>query len=298
MLQTTYLYYLVKIKHYNSLSLAAEQLYVSQPALSKGIKKLEEELGVQLLNRTYKGVSLTEDGQIICELAEKAFFFLDEIQVKYPNNQQQKNRTLFSTPINLYINPNFSSILLPLFSRELENNFRLQVYNLPHNYVIEDILSMSQNNIILDILTKDYEAPNNTSLSVISHSKSYVMCPKGFPYISPAQDSISFDELLKVPLVESRTPHKTQFILMSMLREQGTPNIKFLTPDSHSAVSTAKRENLAFLTVKLFKSTENDSTSFLPIRNAPTFKLGLLYNRDLPQNTISYLTKLVNTHIW
>jgi DNA-binding transcriptional LysR family regulator len=42
---------------------AAEQLHVAQPAVSRAIRRLEEELGVQLLHRTRRGVSLTEAGQ-------------------------------------------------------------------------------------------------------------------------------------------------------------------------------------------------------------------------------------------
>ena len=61
MLQSTFLWYLVQVNQYQSLSIAAEQLHVSQPALSTGIKKLEQQLGVKLLERTYKGVTLTEE---------------------------------------------------------------------------------------------------------------------------------------------------------------------------------------------------------------------------------------------
>ena len=48
---------------YGSISKAASSLYISQPAITKSIQKLEQELGITLFNRGPKGVSLTEDRQ-------------------------------------------------------------------------------------------------------------------------------------------------------------------------------------------------------------------------------------------
>lgn len=56
-----------------NISKAANQLYISQPAISKAISKLEEELGTALFNRSSRGVTLTEEGQVLYEYVEKAF---------------------------------------------------------------------------------------------------------------------------------------------------------------------------------------------------------------------------------
>lgn len=48
-----------------SLTLAAEKLYISQPAVSQSIRQLEETLGCQLFLRTPKGVKLTAEGEIL-----------------------------------------------------------------------------------------------------------------------------------------------------------------------------------------------------------------------------------------
>ena len=56
-----------------NISKAANQLYISQPAISKSISKLEEELGTALFNRSSRGVTLTEEGQVLYEYVERAF---------------------------------------------------------------------------------------------------------------------------------------------------------------------------------------------------------------------------------
>ena len=56
-----------------NISKAANQLYISQPSISKSISKLEAELGTALFARSSKGVTLTEEGQVLYEYVERAF---------------------------------------------------------------------------------------------------------------------------------------------------------------------------------------------------------------------------------
>lgn len=56
-----------------NISKAAELLFISQPAISKAISKLEEELQIKLFLRSSKGVTLTEEGEVLYQHIEKAF---------------------------------------------------------------------------------------------------------------------------------------------------------------------------------------------------------------------------------
>ena len=57
--------YFVRIAELGSVSAASHRLGVAQPSLSQHIKHLEQELGVDLLIRSSRGVSLTDSGQIL-----------------------------------------------------------------------------------------------------------------------------------------------------------------------------------------------------------------------------------------
>ena len=61
-----------------SLTRAAEELYTSQPALTRTIKNLEAELGTTLFSRSKKGVELTAEGQLLYEHVEAAFAMLEK----------------------------------------------------------------------------------------------------------------------------------------------------------------------------------------------------------------------------
>ncbi|MBO7149751.1 MAG: LysR family transcriptional regulator [Clostridia bacterium] len=67
-----------------SLTKAAEELYISQPAVSQAIKQLESQLGGKLFNRTHKGMELTETGgKQIFDTVEKALKLFDDAESKY-----------------------------------------------------------------------------------------------------------------------------------------------------------------------------------------------------------------------
>ena len=59
----TQLQYVVAIADSKSMNKAANDLFVSQPALSGAIKELEEELSMQLFTRTNKGIVVTIEGE-------------------------------------------------------------------------------------------------------------------------------------------------------------------------------------------------------------------------------------------
>ena len=56
-----------------NISKAAKELYISQPAISKSIQKLEESVGCKLFSRSSRGVVLTEEGRLLYSHVSEAF---------------------------------------------------------------------------------------------------------------------------------------------------------------------------------------------------------------------------------
>ncbi len=67
-------FYTVK---YGNISKASEQLYITQPAVSRSIRQLEDSLKCTLFFRTSKGVKLTPEGEILYKYIEQAFSFIE-----------------------------------------------------------------------------------------------------------------------------------------------------------------------------------------------------------------------------
>ncbi|MCI8859821.1 MAG: LysR family transcriptional regulator [Lachnospiraceae bacterium] len=56
-----------------NISKAAKELYISQPAISKSIQKLEDSIGVKLFHRSSRGVTLTSEGELLYAHVKSAF---------------------------------------------------------------------------------------------------------------------------------------------------------------------------------------------------------------------------------
>lgn len=63
--------YFVSAAREGSMTKAASLLYVSQPALSRQLRDLEQELGVRLFRRVGRGIELTEEGRVFRQRAEE-----------------------------------------------------------------------------------------------------------------------------------------------------------------------------------------------------------------------------------
>ena len=71
--------YFITVAQEQSFSKAAKVLNVSQPALSKQIKDLEDEYQITLFNRTTRTVSLTEEGRLFKEQAIEILNLVDRL---------------------------------------------------------------------------------------------------------------------------------------------------------------------------------------------------------------------------
>lgn len=110
--------YLVSLMEHRHFGKAAAACYVSQPALSMQIKKLEEYLGVQLLERTNKSVMLTAVGAELGERAQQILQQVDEMRAI-----AQSAADPYSGELRLGIFPTLAPYLLPHIMPALTQQF-------------------------------------------------------------------------------------------------------------------------------------------------------------------------------
>ena len=75
----------IAVARNESFSKASEQLFVTQPAISKRVAALEEELGTQLFNRIARQISLTEAGKQLLPKAQELVHQAEDMQ-RYASN--------------------------------------------------------------------------------------------------------------------------------------------------------------------------------------------------------------------
>ncbi|MEM8522835.1 LysR substrate-binding domain-containing protein [Flavobacterium sp. PL12] len=110
----TQLKYVLAVAEHKNFTLAAEKCFVTQPTLSMQIQKIEEELSIQIFDRTKKPIQLTDIGQKIVNQAKNIVIEADRIQDIV---EQQKG--FIGGEFRLGIIPTIMPTLLPMFL----NNF-------------------------------------------------------------------------------------------------------------------------------------------------------------------------------
>src|SRR6202007_3020265 len=70
-MELRHLRYFVAVAEASNFSKAAAKLRVAQPALSRQVQALEDEIGVDLFKRSPRGVTLTAEGKLFLEEARK-----------------------------------------------------------------------------------------------------------------------------------------------------------------------------------------------------------------------------------
>ncbi|ENQ3105875.1 DNA-binding transcriptional regulator, LysR family [Bacillus sp. 491mf] len=104
-----------------SISRAAEKLGYVQPNISQRIKSLEEELGVKLLERNNRGVTLTEDGKILLNYTNQIMMLMDEAKSKL-NPKRWRESLIIGAPQTI------SAVKVPrLLASFLQSNHNINV---------------------------------------------------------------------------------------------------------------------------------------------------------------------------
>ncbi len=155
-MELTLLHYFKTVAECNNLSAAAEKLHVSQPALSLAVKKLEEELGAPLFDRTKNKICLNDAGHLALTYAEAILAKTDEMKCTFHQFVRKDNvlslgfcdpgPMRFFVPLLQKANPDISitSALLPD-----ENN--LETLLLTHRYDAVISIRKPQNENIVTV---------------------------------------------------------------------------------------------------------------------------------------------------
>lgn len=134
--------YVVAVDTYGSFSRAAEKCYVTQPALSTQIHRLEEELGVILFDRSKKPIQATPIGEEIIALARENLRSMERIKELI---QESKNE--IKGHLRVGVLPTLAPYLVPLFITSFLKKYP-RVSLSVEEFVSEQIIRKLKQNIL------------------------------------------------------------------------------------------------------------------------------------------------------
>ena len=222
----------VRVVEEKSFTKAAKKLYVSQPALSKSIRALEEDVEKVLFERSAYGLELTEDGKTVYKYAKDA--------IEYYNNRIAEMRAVLSPKKNILrigIPPSAGTIY---FSREVYQfgtghpQFDIQVTDISSR----NALTMVMSDVLdLGVVLLPFE-DSAVEVKCVYSSEAALVVPAGHPFAQ--REQVAFKELEGLPFLSVNEEYQFYDLVLSKFREAGiTPNVAF---------SSAQWDTLLFMT--------------------------------------------------
>jgi LysR family transcriptional regulator, nitrogen assimilation regulatory protein len=150
--------YLVAVADAGSISTAADQLHVAQPALSRQIASLESAVGLRLLDRSRRGVTLTTGGTRLYRLARDVLERLGSAQSELRASQKRP-----AGVVTIALPPSVASMLVPKIVLAIESHYPEIVLR------IEDGLSLENGRSLESALIDFGVVPSANDLVDVEH---------------------------------------------------------------------------------------------------------------------------------
>lgn len=267
--------YFEAVSRLNSFTKAAKEHHVAQPSITVSVRKLEEELGISLFERSNNRIKLTLQGQLFLERAQAILVEVKEAQQLVKDIRQNKKQHL-----RLGIPPFLGSWILPIiFTHYVKQHpdVELVVQDLGTHEIIDELF---KDNIDLGLVVLD-NSLNRLESVVVSEGELLLLLPKGHPF--EAVSEVPFEWLAQEKLIMYKP---STFISTRILQEFAkysiTPNI------IHSANQIATILNLVVCGAgisfvlddsnPLIKDSPNLMTR--PLKSPITYRAGLVWKED------------------
>ena len=211
------------VANHCNITKASEELSISQPAISKSIKNLEEQLGGQLFVRTKRGVILTEEG--------KEFYNYIKQAIEYINNAENKFTDLINLEtgcIKIGISTTLTKEFLLPYLEEFHSLYpKIDIQIITS--LTSDLMSKLKNGlidiVILNLNNKNY----GNDIDIIKCRKINDCFVVNNKYKDLTLEELSLKDLNNYPLILQAKGSNTREFLDNFTRENGVilrPNIE------------------------------------------------------------------------
>lgn len=284
-----------KIASEKSISKVAEECHLSQPALSQQMRKLEEEVGIRLLDRSNRGIELTGNGKVVYK------YFQQIIEVYENMLEEIKSLNYYSGTIRIFASYVVGQYALPCSLHKMNEKFP------KYNFTLT---TMSSNDVIRKITEEKGSVGFIVSTSnhpelICKHiytDKGYLVCSEKFY----KENSITFEKLKTYPMITMTDHFSSQRILNETLKKAGHNISEFnilMNLDSTESVKASVIANLGFAFLPYMSIKKEIYLKQLKIVEIPEFQvnydLHMIYKKkedamDTPSDVLDYFESIVD----
>lgn len=265
------LVYFCTASRYHSITKAAKELYVTQPAISSAIRSLEEEFSICLFIRNNNKLTLTDEGEKFYQRAEELLKHSRSIETEFKDLGKSKMSVAVGIP------PMLSTVYFPKLMYALQNEFHQLNIKL-YEYGSIKACQLVQDNL-LDFAIVNMELPESDKLNhVILDKDEFLFCVSKKHSLAN-QKIITLDMIENVPLILGNTDSVQAKTLENQFQLAGkTPNIILYTSQVRTTINFLSDNNSGAF---LYASMLSDYPDFIGIPMKPSIKqnVGLVWKK-------------------
>ncbi len=261
-----------KVIHTGNMSVAAKELFISQPAVSMAIRQLEDRMGKTLLIRSPKGIKPTPEGSVLYEYLQQAMCLIETAEHKYSKMADMELGEVRIGASDTII----SKYLMPYIESFVTNypNINIKVTNRTSFETIKLL-----KNGIVDIGFVNLPIQEDPIISVTPCKRIHDILIGGSKYAYLSKTGISIYDLKNYPLLMLENDSKTRQYLDSIAQKHGicfNPSVEL--GSSELLVQFASiNMGLAFV-IKEFVDADNDTLFTIPVTPAiPPRNIGIVH---------------------
>lgn len=291
---------LVEISKNKSLSAASKNVHMSVQGLSMSIKALEEELGIQLLNRTYKGVSMTENGEKLVALYRSFNLGLQYLIQSGSRLESVRLAGHLKIPVNFFGLVDFLPHLICDLTLEMPD-LLIEVIEMPQSQIIEQLLQEAIDFGFICICCIDHQETYvlDQTLTFYPLVESKIICQMHKKHPISDYKTISIKNALNYPGIIYQPSVESQYTLCDLLGRFGDVKNVMITNSPalyQEMVSSGQRIGFAPLVNNVSIGKTTHDIIHIPVREDATSQFGYATKKghrlpEIPAYFLSYLNK-------
>ena len=236
--------HLLAVAETGSFSRAAEQLHLTQPALSRSIRMLEEELDARLIDRMGRRNELTPMGETVAVRAKQLVFEAEELGRSVA---LMKGGSSGAIRVGLGSGPG-AMLMTPLMTHVAQNHpdVRLTITRGAIELQLRQLRERLLDALVIDM--RSIAPADDLVIELAAEMRGGFVCRSGHPLVSKTPNCISFKDVLRYPLASTHLADEVAHILMRRFGPRANPKhaVRLRCEEVQSILETVRESDAIF----------------------------------------------------
>ena len=268
--------YFLTVAREESFSRAADALFLSQPTLSRQIREMEEELGVQLLVRTNRNVRLTQEGQRLRKRAQEIVDLMDKTQEEFAGLEGEISGEIAIGCGETQIMREVAKVAIPL--QQEHPGIRFNLYSANADDVSE---KLDQGLLDFGLMFEPFDMRKYDTLMLPFSETIGFLMQESHPLTK--KKSVRMEDVIGVPLILPRQGQSISSSASLMNRDFDINRLNVVCYYNllfNAAVMVEQGMGIAFCLDHLADTTEHTGLTFRPVYPPMVNRLRLAWKKN------------------